>query len=127
MDLVFLIGCEKGSVERVMDLPCFGEVELIGDGERTLMIVKGPSHFGVNFGLAIEHLRFLASSPTLLPLAKGVNPRLFCEDMTWRVSSCAARASSQAVMRDFRRDSTVGIEESEIKEGRARGSYPIMR
>ena len=88
-------------------------------GERTLMIVKGPSRLGANLGFMIEHLRFLASSQTLSPLAKGVNPWLLCEDMTWWASSCVARASSQAATRDFRQDSTVGMEESEIKEGRA--------
>ena len=31
------------------------------------MIVKGPSHLGVNFGLTTERLRFLASSQTLSP------------------------------------------------------------
>ena len=51
-------------------------------GERTLTIVKGPSYLGVNLGFAIEHLRFLASNQTLLPLAKGVNCQLLCEDMT---------------------------------------------
>ena len=91
------------------------------------MIVKGPSHLGANLGFAIEHLRFLASNQTLSPLAKGVNPWLLCEDMTWQASSCAARASSQAATRDFRQVSTAGMEESEIKEGRAWGSYPIMR
>ena len=30
-------------------------------------------------------------------------------------------------MRDLRQDFTAGIEESEIKEGRAQGSYSIMR
>ena len=50
-------------------------------GERTLMIVKGPSCLGANFELTIECLRFLASSQTLSPLVKGVNPQLFCEDM----------------------------------------------
>ena len=87
--------------------------------ERTLTIVKGPSCLGANFGLAIEHLRFLASNQTLSPLVKGVNPRLFLEDMTWWVSLWMVRASSQAVMRDFRQASTTGIEELEIKEGRA--------
>ena len=91
------------------------------------MIVKGPSCLGANFGFAMDRLRFLASNQTLSPLAKGVNPQLLHEDMTWRVSSCAARASSQVAMRDFRQDSTAGMEESEIKEGRAQGSYPIMR
>ena len=88
-------------------------------GDKTLMIVKGPSRFGANLGFTMERLRFLASNQTLSPLAKGVNPQLLHEDMTWQVSSC--------VTRDFRQDSTVGMEESEIKEGRAQGSYPIMR
>ena len=92
-----------------------------------MTIVKGPSRLGVNLGLAMECLRFLASSQTLSPLAKGENPWLLCEDMTWWASLWVVRASSRAVMRDFRQDSTVGMEESEIKEGRAQGSYPIMR
>ena len=81
-------------------------------------MVKGPSRFGANFRLVIEHFKFLTSSQTLSPLAKGVNPQLFHEDMTWQVSLWAVRASSQAAIRDFKWDSTVGMEESEIKEGR---------
>ena len=50
--------------------------------DRTLTIMKDPSCLGANFGLAIEHLRFLAPSQTLSPLAKGVKPRLLCEDIT---------------------------------------------
>ena len=88
-------------------------------GERTLMIMKGPSHFGANLGFVIECLRFLASNQTLSPLAKGVNPQLLHEDMTWWASSCAARASSRVATRDLRQDSTAEIGESEIKEGRA--------
>ena len=88
-------------------------------GERTLMIVKGPLCFRTNLGLAMECLRFQASSQTLSPLVKRVNPWLFHEDMTWQASSCAVRASSQAVTRDFRQDFTVGMKESEIKGGRA--------
>ena len=87
--------------------------------DRTLMIVKGPSRLGANLGLAMERLRFLASNQTLSPLAKGVNPRLLREDMTWWVSLWAARASSRVVTRDLRQDSTAGIEESEIKERKA--------
>ena len=90
-------------------------------------MVKGPLCFGANFGLAMDHFKFLASNQTLLPLAKGVKPQLLREDMTWQASSWTARALSQAATRDLRWDSTVGIEESEIKEGRAQGSYPIMR
>ena len=51
-------------------------------GDRTLTMVKGPSHFGANFELVMEHLRFLASSQTLSPLVKGMNPWLLHEDMT---------------------------------------------
>ena len=87
-------------------------------GERTLTIVKGPSCFRANLKLAMEHFRFLTSNQTLLPLIKGVNLQLLHKDMTWWVSSWVARASSQAVMRDLRQDSTIGIEESETKEGR---------
>ena len=95
--------------------------------DRTLMIMKGPSCLSTNFGLAMDYLRFLASSQTLSPLTKGVNPWLLHEVMTWWVSLWVARASSQVVMRDLRQVSTVGIEESEIKEERAQGSYSIMR
>ena len=56
-------------------------------GERTLVMVKGPSCFRVNFGLATEHLRFLASSQTLSPLLKGVKPLQVREAMTCRASS----------------------------------------
>ena len=78
-------------------------------GDRTLTIVKGPSCLGANFGLVIEHLRFLASNQTLSPSVKGVNPWLLCEDMTWWVNLWVARALSQAAMRDFRQVSTVEI------------------
>ena len=29
MDLVFFVGCKEGGVECVMNLPCFGEAELV--------------------------------------------------------------------------------------------------
>ena len=87
-------------------------------GDRTLMIVKGLSRFGVNFGLAIECLRFLASSQTLLSLAKGVNPWLLCEDITWWVSSCAARASSQAVKTSFTLEVT-------LRKSRVEGGWDL--
>ena len=95
--------------------------------DKTLTIVKGPSCLGVNFRLVIEHFRFLASNQTLSPLVKGVNPQLLCEDMTWQASLWVVRASSRVAMWDFRWDSTAGMEESEIKEERAQGLYPIMR
>ena len=96
-------------------------------GDKTLTIVKDPSCFRANFELVIERLRFLASNQTLSPLVKGVNPWLLHEDMAWWTSLCVARASSRMAIRDLRQDSTVGMEELEIKEERAQGSYPIMR
>ena len=44
-------------------------------GDRTFMMVKGPSHFGANFGLTTECLRFLASSQTLCPSLNGGKER----------------------------------------------------
>ena len=34
--------------------------------DKTLVMVKGPSLFGVNFGLVTEHFKFRASSQTFL-------------------------------------------------------------
>ena len=90
-------------------------------------MVKGPSHLGANFGLITDRLRFLASSQTLSLSLNGEKDRRVLAAMTWRASSCAARASSWAAERVFRQVSTAGITVSEITEGRARGSYPIMR
>ena len=36
-------------------------------GDKTFVMVNGPSHLGVNLGLIISHFRFLASSQTLSP------------------------------------------------------------
>ena len=62
--------------------------------DKTLTIMKGPLCFGVNFRLVTEHLRFLASNQTLSLLAKGVNPQLLYEDMTWQASLWVVRALS---------------------------------
>ena len=43
-------------------------------GDKTLVIVNGPSRLGANFGLIINRFRFRASSQTLSPLAKGLKP-----------------------------------------------------
>ena len=40
-------------------------------GNKTLVMVKGPSLLGANLGLMICCLRFLASNQTLSPLEKG--------------------------------------------------------
>ena len=41
-------------------------------GDKTFVMVNGPSHLGANFGLEITHLRFLTSSDTLSPSLNGV-------------------------------------------------------
>ena len=90
-------------------------------------MVKGPSRLGVNFGLITEHLRFLASNQTLSLSLNGEKEQRVRAAMTWWATLCTAEALSQAAERVFRRVSTAGIEVLEITEGRARGSYPIMR
>ena len=95
--------------------------------DRTLVIVNGPSRLGANFGLIMRRFRFRASSQTLSPLTKGLKPLREWELMTCRASSWAARASLRAAERVFRQASTAGMEVSEMTDGRAWGSYPIMR
>ena len=96
-------------------------------GDKTLVMVNGPSLLGVNLELVMRRFRFLASNQTLSPFAKGLKPLRERADMTCRANLCAARASLQAAERVFRRDSTVGMGVSAMTEGRAWGSYPIMR
>ena len=75
----------------------------------------------------MERFRFLASNQTWSPSLNGEKERRVRAAMTWWASSCTAKASSQAAERVFRRVSMVGIDVSAITEGRAWGSYPIMR
>ena len=77
-------------------------------GDRTFVMVKGPSHFGANFRLTTDRLRFLALSQTLSPSLNGEKEHRVWAAMTWWASSCAAKASSQAVERVFKRDSMWG-------------------
>ena len=42
-------------------------------GDKTLVIIKGPSFLGVNFGLVTEHFRFCASNQTFSSFLKGMN------------------------------------------------------
>ena len=96
-------------------------------GDKTFVIVNGPSRLGAIFGLIVRHFRFLASSQTLSPLTKGLKPLQEQKDITCRANLWVARASLRTAERVFRRDSTVGMEVSAITGGRAWGSYPIMR
>ena len=49
MDRVLLIGCKKGSVECVVDLPCVGEVELVCDRRKDFDDSKGFFILGGEF------------------------------------------------------------------------------
>ena len=90
-------------------------------------MVKGPSCLGVNFGLTMECLRFLASSQTLSPSFNGEKEWWVWAAMTWQASSCATKASLRVAEWVFKWASIAGIAVSEITEGRAWGSYPNMR
>ena len=49
MDFVFFVRGEKGSMECVMDLSHFGEVQLIGDWEKNFDNCEGSFTFGDEF------------------------------------------------------------------------------
>ena len=96
-------------------------------GDKTFVIVNGPSLLGVNFRLMMRHFRFLASSHTLSPLVKSLKPLRDQEDMTCQANLWAARASFRVAERVFKWDSTVGMDVLAMTEERVRGLYPIMR
>ena len=54
-------------------------------GDRTFVIVKGPSHFWVNLGLLMRHFKFLALSHTLSPSLNRVK-----EWRVWAAITCCA-------------------------------------
>ena len=88
-------------------------------GDKTLVMVKGPSLLGVNFGLVTEHFKFRASNQTLSPFLKGMNLCQVLAAMTCWASSWAAKASFRAVVRFLSLVSTTGMVEPWITEGRA--------
>ena len=51
MDLIFLVRHKKRSMECVVDFPCFGEAELICDGEEDLDDHEGSFMFQDKFGV----------------------------------------------------------------------------
>ena len=61
----------------MVDLPHFGEVELVRDRGEDFDNCEGFFLFRSKLGVTIDYLRFLASNQTLLPLMKGVNPWLW--------------------------------------------------
>jgi hypothetical protein len=71
-------------------------------GDKTLVMVKGPSCFGANLGFEMRHLRLRASNQTLSPLVNGVKECRVHDAMTWWASSWAARASLCAAERVLR-------------------------
>ena len=96
-------------------------------GDNTFVMVNGPSLFGANFGLEIRRFRFLASSQTFSPFVKGLKLLRERAFITCWANLWAARASLRVAEIVLRWDSTAGMEVSAMTEGRAWGSYPIMR
>ena len=96
-------------------------------GERTFIIVNGPSRFGANFELIICHFKLWASSQTLSPLEKGEKGLCVRRAITCRASSWAASTSSHAAVSSFSRNSTAGTEVEGRMVGRAMSSYPIIK
>ena len=90
-------------------------------------MVKGPSHFGVNFGSRMFRLRFLASSQTLSLTSKGVNFELIWFFMSCCASLYAASASFHEVLRFLRCSSKAGRWAVSMILGMACGSYPSIR
>ena len=52
MDLVFFVRHKKGSVERVVDFPRFGEAELVRDRGQDFDYREGSFTFGGEFGVS---------------------------------------------------------------------------
>ena len=96
-------------------------------GNRTSVIVKGPSLLGANLGLATFRFRFRASNHTFSPFLNGTKCRLVLAAIVCLVSSWAARASKRAALRALRCSSTAGNGEDGRTFGKGTGSYPIMR
>ena len=96
-------------------------------GDKTLVMVKGPSLFGVNFGLVTEHFKFHASSQTFSPFLKGMNLCRMRAAITCQANSWATRASFRAAVRFLSLVSTAEMIEFWIMEDRVWGLYSIMR
>ena len=60
-------------MEDQVNFQVFGRWSWYVIGDKTLVIVKGPSLFGANFGLVTKHFRFRASNQTFSPFLKGMN------------------------------------------------------
>ena len=96
-------------------------------GDKTLVMMKGPSHLGVNFGSRIFRSRFLASSHTLSLTLKGVNLDLIQFFMSCCASLCTASASFCEVSRFLSHSSRAGRWVVSMMFGMACGLYPNMR
>ena len=55
MDFIFFVGCEKESVEGVMDSPHFREAQLVGDQRQDFDNHEGSFTFGGKFRIG-NHL-----------------------------------------------------------------------
>ena len=96
-------------------------------GERTSMIVNGPSCLVANLEFRRAHFRCCPSTHTFDPFLKGWKFHQVLLFMVCLVRSWAARASFLMARREFSQSWTAGMGVSEIMVGRAWGSYPIMR
>ena len=71
MDLVFFVRRKKGSMERVVDLPCFGESELVGDGGEDFDNCEGSFTFGGKFGVCDGAFEISGFEPDFVSFGKG--------------------------------------------------------
>ena len=96
-------------------------------GEITWVISKGPSLLGLSLGLGKARLRLVDLSQTLSPNENGVNSNKIQGFINYLDNSWVAKASSQAVDRDF----IHALMEGRLEIGRMVGmgdrSYPYRR
>ena len=71
MDLILLVGCEKRSIERVMDFPHFREVELICDRREDLDDCEGSFSFGGKLWVGDGSFEISGLKPDFVSFGKG--------------------------------------------------------
>ena len=71
MDLIFSVGREKGSVERVVDFPRFGEAELVSNGGEDFDDCEGSFMFWGELWVCNRTLEISGFQPDLVSFGKG--------------------------------------------------------
>ena len=71
MDFIFFVWCKKGSMEHVMDLPHFGEAELVCDGGEDFDDHEGSFMFGGEFGVCNGVFEVPGFQPDFIAFGKG--------------------------------------------------------